>query len=506
MADEQVVSLVYYKSSVKDPGIRGVLRMNKDRFLFNPSDPNSPLKLNVEFGTITGHRFTRQEAKQGSKPPQCLLNLNYDQGGYIFQFDSFPDRDICKDFVAGVIEIRNVEQISAAEMERRINLLQGSNELQKLHKQFVIGETAVCRAYLDFVPEKMSEKEFWTKYSRAEYFHGTKNVVAAAAEAAEDEEFAVFLKRDEVLANEAKRKIKQVDPTLDMEADEGDDYTHLPDHGLSSLVGDVKSEVLHSQFEPFRRSFSQCLNQHAAVVLQGRVVDVESGDVTVTAKYLAEALARIKQADLAKDVSVVNEISRMISIEDLQTPRGPSVAPLSIKDSRAYFDSRQANASRTAGYSGICEDQLNFCISTTLIEPMISSDVALKVFKTLNHSISFTKLNVGRNVNDSFLDSLPKHTKEELLDHWTSIQELLRQFWSSYPSTTKSIFSKATKMKDAMLQIYPKLQELKETVQSELRHQVSLLVQPMLQALEAAFAHYDADVQNRSSGNAGRLS
>ncbi|KAL0310912.1 UNVERIFIED_CONTAM: General transcription and DNA repair factor IIH subunit TFB1-3 [Sesamum angustifolium] len=53
----------------------------------------------------------------------------------------------------------------------------------------------------------MTEKEFWTKYSRAEYLHSTKNVVAAAAEAAEDEELAVFLKRDDMLANEARRKM-----------------------------------------------------------------------------------------------------------------------------------------------------------------------------------------------------------------------------------------------------------------------------------------------------------
>lgn len=53
----------------------------------------------------------------------------------------------------------------------------------------------------------MTEKEFWTKYSRAEYLHSTRNVVAAAAEAAEDEELAVFLKQDDMLANEARRKV-----------------------------------------------------------------------------------------------------------------------------------------------------------------------------------------------------------------------------------------------------------------------------------------------------------
>lgn len=53
----------------------------------------------------------------------------------------------------------------------------------------------------------MTEKDFWTKYWRAEYLHSTKNIVAAAAEAAEDEELAVFLKQDDILASEARRKV-----------------------------------------------------------------------------------------------------------------------------------------------------------------------------------------------------------------------------------------------------------------------------------------------------------
>nr|GFA71426.1 probable RNA polymerase II transcription factor B subunit 1-1 [Tanacetum cinerariifolium] len=75
---------------------------------------------------------------------------------------------------------------------------------------------------------------------------------------------------------------------------------------------------------------------------------------------------------------------------------------------------------------------------------------------------------------------------------------------SSYPITTTYLYTKVTRLRDAMSQIYPKLQEIKESVQSDFRHQVSLLVQPMLQALDAAFAHYDVDQQKRSAKSAGR--
>lgn len=53
----------------------------------------------------------------------------------------------------------------------------------------------------------MTEVEFWTKYCRAEYLNRTKNVHAVAAEAAEDEELAVFLKEDDILAREVRKKV-----------------------------------------------------------------------------------------------------------------------------------------------------------------------------------------------------------------------------------------------------------------------------------------------------------
>ena len=53
----------------------------------------------------------------------------------------------------------------------------------------------------------MTEKDFWTKYFRAEYLHSTKNAVTAAAEAAEDEELAIFLKEDDILASAARQKV-----------------------------------------------------------------------------------------------------------------------------------------------------------------------------------------------------------------------------------------------------------------------------------------------------------
>ncbi|KAI3820439.1 hypothetical protein L1987_07986 [Smallanthus sonchifolius] len=585
MTDAQVVKRAKYKSSVKDPGVRGILKMTRERFVFMPNDPSSAMKLNVEFRLIKGHK----SSKEGSNRP-ALLNLTPDQGNYIFEFENFSDRELCRDFVAKAVTFSGEvggptsekavplkdEQLSSAEMERRIKLLQEDSELQKLHKQLVIGgvlsetefwatrkklldvnasrkakqrvglksemifnvkpssdgqsnrvtfnltpemihqifaeKPAVQQAYLNFVPNKMTEKDFWTKYWRAQYLHSTKNIVAAAAEAAEDEELAVFLKQDAILASETRRKIRKVDPTLDMEADEGDDYTHIPGHGLASE--DIKDE-LEAQYEPYKRSFLQDINRHAAVVLEGRTIDVETGDT----RSVAEALASSKRVELAKEASDGNahqerldRVTRMAEIEDLQAPCDPPVAPLCIKDPRDYFDSQQVNALNqlpgtrqmksvlsTSEAYGSLRAYISEIRTVGLSDPIVRPEVAFKVFNSLTQNISSSKYQLGKNPHESILDTLPSVTKEELLLHWTSIQELLKHFWSSYPITTSYLYTKVSRLRDAMSQIYPKLQEIKESVQSDSRHQVSLLVQPMLQALDAAFAHYELEQQKRSA-------
>lgn len=582
----QVTKRAKYKISVKDPGTPGALRMNDQKLMFMPDNRNSGAKLVVEFKSIQGHKYT----KEGSnKPP--LINLANAQGGsYIFEFDSYADLHVCRDFVSKVLEKSKEtpnaaleksavklpdEQLSEEEMQLRIKLLQENSELQKLHRQFVGGnilteaefwaarkklldidpskkskqrvgfksamisdirpatdgrtnkvtfsltpeiilqifaeKPAVHRAFLNFVPNKMTEMEFWTKYCRAEYLSRTKNYHAVVAEAAEDEELAVFLKEDDILANEVRKKIRRVDPTLDMEADEGDDYTHLPDHGI---FRDGTKESNELQSEHYRRTLLQDLNRHAAVVLEGRTIDVEREDST---RALAEALARSKRGNEGADNNANEErldrTPRVAEIEDLQAPHCLPLAPLSIKDAREYFDSQQANtlkASRDAQASMKCSlskqeayrsvrDAISEIKDMGLSDPIVNPEVALKVYSGLTHNISSIKYHLGKNPRETVLDRLPSATKEKLLYHWMSIQELLKHFWSSYPITTPYLYSKVNRLKDALSNIYPQLEEMKESLPADLRHQVSLLVRPMQQALDAAIQHYDADLQKRSA-------
>ncbi|PHT46948.1 Heat shock protein 82 [Capsicum baccatum] len=141
---------------------------------------------------------------------QALLKLTQDQGGnYLFEFDSFPDDTRLRKSTFEKPYVPHDEQLTETEMRRRIKLL------QKLHRQLVIGGIlleavfwAVRKRLLEQTENKKSKQQ--TKYSRVEYLHSTKNVVATFAEVSEDEEHAVFLKQDAMLESEARKKMNNI--------------------------------------------------------------------------------------------------------------------------------------------------------------------------------------------------------------------------------------------------------------------------------------------------------
>ncbi|ANM59715.1 BSD domain (BTF2-like transcription factors, Synapse-associated proteins and DOS2-like proteins) [Arabidopsis thaliana] len=524
MAGGQIEKLVKYKSTVKDPGTPGFLRIREGMLLFVPNDPKSDSKLKVLTQNIKSQKYT----KEGSNKPPWLNLTNKQAKSHIFEFENYPDMHACRDFITKALakcELEpnksvvstSSEQLSIKELELRFKLLRENSELQRLHKQFVESKVltedefwatrkkllgkdsirkskqqlglksmmvsgikpstdgrtnrvtfnltpeiifqifaekpAVRQAFINYVPSKMTEKDFWTKYFRAEYLYSTKNTAVAAAEAAEDEELAVFLKPDEILARETRHKIRRVDPTLDMEADQGDDYTHLMDHGIQR---DGTMDVVEPQNDQFKRSLLQDLNRHAAVVLEGRSIDVESEDTRI----VAEALTRVKQVSKAdgettKDANQerLERMSRVAGMEDLQAPQNFPLAPLSIKDPRDYFESQQGNVLNVPRGAkglkrnvheayGLLKESILEIRATGLSDPLIKPEVSFEVFSSLTRTIATAKNINGKNPRESFLDRLPKSTKDEVLHHWTSIQELLKHFWSSYPITTTYLHTK----------------------------------------------------------------
>lgn len=280
-----VEMFVKYKTTIKTPGIDGVLKMSLDEFEFVPIDPTSSSRFRSPFKSIQSHRCSNE----GPNNP-ALLNLikNKGCGGYIFEFESFNSRDICREFVCKHVGIPKkscqVSAIGKAGHSQELSLTRKRKQQVGLtsslisHRinpvtdgltnkvsfkltpeiihQIFAEKPAVCQAFLTNVPHKISEKDFWAKFCRAEYLLCTKNVQVAAAEAADDEELAIFFKQDDILTNEALNKIRKVDATIDLYADQAD-------HGRTR---DGNTEY-YDHTDLYKRNILQEINRHGAVVL-----------------------------------------------------------------------------------------------------------------------------------------------------------------------------------------------------------------------------------------------
>ncbi|KAI3949079.1 hypothetical protein MKW92_030842 [Papaver armeniacum] len=121
-----------------------------------------------------------------------------------------------------------------------------------------------------------------------------------------------------------------------MEADEGDNYIHLPDHGI------------------FRDGSKETL-------------DMDSGHT----RTIAEALSKYKKSDLTAQISDekanhkrLKRAAQMVVIQDMHTPHNLPFAPLLIKDPRQHFDSQQANALKSLRDTTVGTKTINCNLNT----------------------------------------------------------------------------------------------------------------------------------------------
>jgi transcription initiation factor TFIIH subunit 1 len=598
-----------YLMNPKDQGVAGVLMVTARGLKFTPHNPSVSLgMMDVDFAVIKSHTVSKETPKM--KKAFMKLSTEVEDRAYLFEFQNFQEREMCRDVVANALAKQKpsssssiqppssatssrpltnsvqaasgksvsgaTDQLDLVEMERRLKLLQGDSALQKLHKQLVIngilsehefwaarknvldgekaqgpkqqtgirsamladvrpltdGRTnkvtfnltpeiihqifaekpAVHRAFLMNVPSKMTELAFWTKYCRAEYLYRTKNAAAAAAEAADDEDLAVFTKEDDIVLSSSRRKIQRVDPTLDMAADSNDDYLSISGHGV---VRDGMKESMESTESTRKHSIVHGINRHAAVVLDGRPLDTELTDTATVAHAVARA-QQMESAEAETDTEFqkrrMERVHQMTEMDDLKGPSSSSFVPLTIQDPRKYFDSTiptgelTKTGTITTPRSALevvhgFKQQVSGLLISGFKDPLISPELSYKILADVTQNIVRRQHTMGTTTADhqNILDSFPHTTREEVMTHVATVNELLRHFWASYPLTSALLVQKVVRLKDAMSGIYKRIQESKEAAPSEIRHLFSQLLQPLFQALDAAFAHYDTESAKRAT-------
>jgi NADPH-dependent 7-cyano-7-deazaguanine reductase QueF len=175
--------------------------------------------------------------KEGGK---ILLKINLEQDSISFAFRSVPDREEVIGVIKGALAKPKPNGLSLEEVQARQTLLEQNTELRKIHRELVMGNViteeefwsarkelleeqhwknqqkkgtssvlladlkpvdsdgnelkftlnsdiihsiftqypGVHRAYIDYVPSKLNEKEFWKQYFSSKYFHRNRVVAS----------------------------------------------------------------------------------------------------------------------------------------------------------------------------------------------------------------------------------------------------------------------------------------------------------------------------------------
>ena len=242
-----------------------------------------------------------------------------------------------------------------------------SNE--KMHRIFA-ERPAVRAAFLENVPRNMTEREFWTRFLRSEYF---KQARAGAPPQGEQEaaDLALFARRPESPRRRAATA-KRVGATVNLAADAGDFGVFGRAGGSRLELGAVEGEGARGGHGIFRDGAKEppppssatavaaakgggggkaaaakhaametlrSLNHHALVVLRGRP------DAPVTDARSAALAAEAQDADERDDDTVVagsgaGELGDAeLALEDLVDKRVADKKRLRIDDPSRYFAS-----------------------------------------------------------------------------------------------------------------------------------------------------------------------
>ena len=374
---------------------------------------------------------------------------------------------------------------------------------EKMHRIFA-ERPSVRQAFLDNVPKKMTEREFWTRFLRSEYF---KQMRAGAPPQGEEEaaDLALFARKPPDAAT-LKAQIKSVAPDLNLKAALDDELGE----GYGFLHDGARDTRRPKEAGPLPEVFSE-LNHHAAVVLRGQpqanIVDARSAAIA----------ARDHEKLTLKDaVKTADEESNYV-IDDLASkppPRAPK--ELKIRDSHQYFStvadeqvSRAVSKSKASAVIEPFKDAV--AAAKALLHPSgkkqklraLEPGVAEQVLKEVTQSLAKVEdLSAQFASQQSFsgatdADEFPKAVDEQLKRSAATGGELLRQFWMSSPMITSVRWEKAAKVSKSLESLYDKLEQLKNSLPATHRHIASQRLRPLLQAFDSAFTFYDDEKSRR---------
>ncbi|KAK6630220.1 hypothetical protein RUM43_015013 [Polyplax serrata] len=304
---------------------------------------------------------------------------------------------------------------------------------------------AVKNKHLEYVPHKLSESEFWTKFFQSHYFHrdrinaGNKDVFTECAKV-DDEE----LKKD--LANGVPDVLCNISEFEDKTLDEG--YGS----GASSAPVQVSSgNIVH-------QNMIKRFNQHSIMVLKAseKKYDESNGAFTTSDGMVAVGsgpASTPKKVELtngtdAEPVSKKSRLQEKIMLDDLSSrSEENNVSSLQLSQIERYLHCPMqfANLDISGDVASICtkmaKESEYWNVNKKQVTPVLVNPAnAVSALGELTPGGALMK---GFQ-EESLAQLVPKDLEKELKHTYNALCELLRHFWSCFPPTTKTLEEKAS--------------------------------------------------------------
>ncbi|CAG0883401.1 unnamed protein product [Cyprideis torosa] len=313
---------------------------------------------------------------------------------------------------------------------------------------------SVQQKHLEYVPHKISEQEFWTKFFQSHYFHRDRTNFAPKdvfAECARDDE-SDFRKC-------ANRPVPN--PLIDL--NRFDDSSLTPgdgygEGGLEAAGGGGGARAAGNQSELTLRQTNQSMirrfNHHSMMVVKAcEDEETPSKTLLLTSPEKANTKNAGSTETTPETASKRARLMEATTLEDLQEDSGAErkTQKVSLHKKDRYLQGPDSTAATTARTVPSASPSMIAAIQRSLIswEPnpsgAIKADVALKVTVDLSTGGKFMTAKPTPPT-----DMLSEADRKELSNLYISLGELLRHFWSCFPTDTPLLVDKVHRMKDTL--------------------------------------------------------
>ncbi|KAK3845098.1 MAG: hypothetical protein J3R72DRAFT_49856 [Linnemannia gamsii] len=327
---------------------------------------------------------------------------------------------------------------------------------------------SIKRAYDQFVPDKLSEGEFWKRYFQSRFFHRSRS--GRGANEPDDEIFDKALEEDEEETKSAPKRIKldHINRLVDLSTTEEDHLESYTSPDSTMAAGKTKES---KEAMPLIRRF----NRYAQRVLNSTIGP--------------------KRPHTGPDALDMNGVERSIVMEDLQEQKESSKIVLNIQDTRRYFESQGGDVKSSKIPDGVDPADIlqRFYHDYTSHEVVLNKPFAIpeNTFDALMRNVKSNRAKLLPPKDGSQL--LPPSVYQDALSCHAAGNEILRHFWAS---TSMDKAAKHLRMVESLKKIRDEnvnvlmIQASAEGAES--LDAMKMMLKPMLTSINKALKHAES--------------